>query len=135
MANKGTKNLGLSQREELLTTLEVRFEENMHRHPDVEWAQVRARLEADPGRLWSLSEMERTGGEPDVVGEDSGTGEYLFVCRSSGRWIRRRRAGSGRRRIFEISVARSSVTTASGPSSSITTVRSRTMGRGGSGAR
>jgi hypothetical protein len=72
------KNLGPGQREELLETLRARFEGNMHRHEDLPWAKVRSRLEASPERLWSLSEMERTGGEPDVVRQDEKTKEYLF---------------------------------------------------------
>ena len=70
--------LSAKQREELLTTLKARFERNMNRHKSLEWAKVEAKLEANPERLWSLSEMERTGGEPDVVGFDKKTGEYLF---------------------------------------------------------
>jgi hypothetical protein len=66
------------QREELLRTLETSFEKNMSRHAGLEWAQVQAQLEANPERLWSLNEMEQTGGEPDVVGHDRGTGEYAF---------------------------------------------------------
>jgi hypothetical protein len=66
------------QRKELLTTLNVRFEENMNRHEGLEWAEVTAKLEADADKLWSLNEMERTGGEPDVVYHDRKTGEYLF---------------------------------------------------------
>jgi len=70
-------NLTLSkkQREELLRTLKARFEQNMNRHQGLEWAQVQAKLEA---KLWSLNEIERTGGEPDVVGLDKKTGEYIF---------------------------------------------------------
>ncbi len=66
------------QREELLRVLRARFEKNMNRHKGLEWAKVQAKLEADPGKLWSLNEMERTGGEPDVVGHDKKTGEYIF---------------------------------------------------------
>ena len=66
------------QRKELLGTLKARFEKNMGRHKGLEWAKVQARLEADPEKLWSLQEMERTGGEPDVVGYDKKTGEYIF---------------------------------------------------------
>ncbi len=66
------------QRDALLGTLKARFEKNMGRHKGLEWAQVQARLEANPEKLWSLSEMERTGGEPDVVGLDEKTGEYIF---------------------------------------------------------
>jgi hypothetical protein len=78
MAKKGTKSLGPSQREELLATIKVRFEANMHRHKGLEWEKVRARLEGEPDKLWSLSEMERSGGEPDVIGQDKSTSEYLF---------------------------------------------------------
>ncbi|MCC6169321.1 MAG: DUF4256 domain-containing protein [Caldilineaceae bacterium] len=74
----GTKELSPAQREELLGTLEARFEKNMNRHPGLAWAKVQARLEAQPEKLWSLHEMERTGGEPDVVGQDAQTGETLF---------------------------------------------------------
>ena len=66
------------QRKELLRALNVRFEDNMNRHEGLVWAEVRARLEADADKLWSLNEMERTGGEPDVVNHDKKTGEYLF---------------------------------------------------------
>ena len=66
------------QRQELLEALNVRFEKNMHRHKGLEWAEVRAKLAADADKLWSLNEMERTGGEPDVVGHDGKTGEYFF---------------------------------------------------------
>ncbi|MSU51245.1 MAG: DUF4256 domain-containing protein [Opitutus sp.] len=72
------KQLAPKQREELLSALKARFEKNVIRHPGLEWAKVRAKLEASPEKLWSLSEMERTGGEPDVVGQDKKTGEYLF---------------------------------------------------------
>lgn len=64
--------------EELLKDLTTRFEENMDRHRGLEWAKVQAKLEADPAKLWSLSEMDRTGGEPDVVGFDKATGEYIY---------------------------------------------------------
>lgn len=70
--------LPAKQREELLKTLKVRFEKNMNRHNGLEWAKVQAKLEAKPDKLWSLNEMERTGGEPDVVGHDEKTGEYIF---------------------------------------------------------
>lgn len=66
------------QREELLRVLKARFEKHMNRHKGLEWAKVQARLEADPEKLRSLNEMERTGGEPDVVGHDRKTGEYIF---------------------------------------------------------
>jgi hypothetical protein len=66
------------QRKELLGTLQARFEKNMNRHRGLEWAKVQAKLEANAEKLWALSEMERTGGEPDVVGYDRETGEYIF---------------------------------------------------------
>ena len=72
------KELPLEQREELLRTLKARFEKNMNRHEGLEWAEVQAKLEANPEKLWSLNEMERTGGEPDVVGHDEKKGEYIF---------------------------------------------------------
>ena len=72
------KELSPEQREELLRVLKARFEKNMSRHRVLEWAKVRARLEANTEKLWSLHEMEKTGGEPDVVGQDEKTGEYLF---------------------------------------------------------
>jgi len=62
----------------MLRALKARFEKNMNRHKGLEWAQVQARLEANAEKLWSLNEMERTGGEPDVVGHDKKTGEYIF---------------------------------------------------------
>ncbi len=70
--------LSAQQREALLRTLQVRFEKNMGRHRGVAWTKVQARLEANPEKLWSLSEMERTGGEPDVIDSDKKTGEYIF---------------------------------------------------------
>ena len=70
--------LSKNQREEILGALKVRFEKNMNRHKGLEWTQVLARLEANAEKLWSLNEMERTGGEPDVVGHDKKTGEYIF---------------------------------------------------------
>ncbi len=72
------KELSPKQLEELLNTLKSRFEKNMNRHKGYEWTKVIAKLEANPGKLWSLNEMERTGGEPDVVGFDKKTGEYIF---------------------------------------------------------
>ena len=72
------KKLSPEQREELLRTLKGRFEKNMNRHEGLEWATVLARLEANTEKLWSLYEMERTDGEPDVVGHDKETGEYIF---------------------------------------------------------
>jgi hypothetical protein len=76
--NSKPKELSPKQREELLRTLKARFEKNIHRHKDVEWAKVQAKLEANSEKLWSLSEMESTGGEPDVVGHDKKTGEFIF---------------------------------------------------------
>src|SRR5438874_6266567 len=70
--------LSKKQREELLKRLIARFEKNMNRHADLEWAKVQAKLEANAGKLWSLNEMERTGGEPDFVDHDKKTGEYIF---------------------------------------------------------
>jgi len=72
------KELSSNEREELLSVLRGRFEKNMNRHKGLEWTKVQARLEANVEKLWSLSEMERTGGEPDVVGHDKKTGEYVF---------------------------------------------------------
>src|SRR5437762_13394303 len=72
------KQLSPKQHEELLSALEDRFEKNMNRHKGLEWTKVQARLEANAEKLWSLNEMERTGGEPDVVGHDKKTGEYIF---------------------------------------------------------
>ncbi|HEV7645725.1 MAG TPA: DUF4256 domain-containing protein [Pyrinomonadaceae bacterium] len=76
MNNK--KELSPEQRKELLTILKDRFEKNMDRHKGLEWAKVQAKLEAGAEKLWSLSEMESTGGEPDVAGFDKKTGEYIF---------------------------------------------------------
>src|SRR6266849_8905645 len=76
--NRMKKELAPKQREELLKALKARFEKNMNRHKGLEWAKVQARLEAHTEKLWSLNEMERTGGEPDVVGRDKKTGEYNF---------------------------------------------------------
>jgi hypothetical protein len=70
--------LSKKQRDELLTAMRSRFEKNMERHQGLEWAKVKAKLEANAARLWSLAEMERTGGEPDVVDQDRKTGEYIF---------------------------------------------------------
>ena len=72
------KQLLPEQREELLSILKARFEKNMDRHKGIEWAKVQARLEANPEKLWSLDDMETTGGEPDVVDYDKKTGEYIF---------------------------------------------------------
>src|SRR5919106_174244 len=72
------KELSPEQREELLRALKARFEKNMNRHKGLEWAKVQAKLEANTEKLWSLNEMERTGGEPDIVRHDKKTGEYIF---------------------------------------------------------
>ncbi|MEP7014732.1 MAG: DUF4256 domain-containing protein [Verrucomicrobiota bacterium] len=72
------KELSPDQREELFRTLEARFGKNMKRHKGLEWSKVKARLESQPEKLWSLDKMEETGGEPDVVGQDTKTGEYIF---------------------------------------------------------
>ncbi|BBE17458.1 hypothetical protein AQPE_1608 [Aquipluma nitroreducens] len=74
-----TKELSPGQQEELIRTLKARFEKNMNLHQDIEWANVYSRLEADGEKLWSLNEMEKTGGEPDVVGYDEKTNEYIFL--------------------------------------------------------
>jgi len=73
------KELSPKQRDELLASLKARFDANKGRHPGLEWAKVQARLEAKPDKLWSLAEMERTGGEPDVVGHDKKSGEFVFM--------------------------------------------------------
>jgi uncharacterized protein DUF4256 len=75
---KPKKKLSAHERENLLATLRTRFEKNAKRHKEIEWAKVKAKLEGHPEKLWSLNEMERTGGEPDVVGYDKKTGEYIF---------------------------------------------------------
>lgn len=77
------KELSVEQSEELLKTLKARFEKNMKRHADLEWEKVLERLEANPIKIWSLNEMEKTGGEPDVVGFDTTTGEFIFFDCSS----------------------------------------------------
>jgi Protein of unknown function (DUF4256) len=74
----GKKDLSPEQRQAALGALKARFERNMNRHKGLEWAQVQAKLEANAESLWSLNEMEKTGGEPDVIGRDSKTGEYIF---------------------------------------------------------
>ena len=78
-SKKTEKQLLPEKGEELLNLLKARFEKNGSRHPGLEWAPVEARLRKHPAGLWSLHEMEKTGGEPDVVGRENGTGEYLFV--------------------------------------------------------
>src|SRR4026208_2340287 len=72
------RDIKANQREELLRTLKARFEKNMNRHKGLEWAKVQAKLEANSEKLWSLNEMESTGGEPDVIGHDKKTGEFVF---------------------------------------------------------
>src|SRR3981081_517756 len=76
--NSKKKDLSPEQRAELLRALKARFEKNMNRHKGLEWDKAQAKLEANAEKLWSLNEMERTGGEPDVVGHDKKTGEYIF---------------------------------------------------------
>lgn len=86
---KGT--LSSKERSELLVVLKTRFENNMHRHKGIAWVDVQARLEAHPDKLWSLNEMEETGGEPDVIGYDTKTDEYIF-CDCSAETPRGRRS-------------------------------------------
>ncbi|EMO27230.1 hypothetical protein LEP1GSC170_0442 [Leptospira interrogans serovar Bataviae str. HAI135] len=76
--NKNKKELVSKQHEELLNTLEDRFAKNMDRHKDLEWTKIKTKLETNSEKLWSLNEMERTGGEPDVVAYDQKTDEYIF---------------------------------------------------------
>src|SRR5215510_6400945 len=78
MTSTKKATLSSKEREELLKALKARFEKNMNRHKGLEWTKVQAKLEAKDEKLWSLNEMERTGGEPDVVGHDKKTGEYIF---------------------------------------------------------
>ncbi|WAC42388.1 DUF4256 domain-containing protein [Pedobacter sp. SL55] len=73
-----SKKLSAQQSEELLSILKIRFEKNKKRHPDLDWSKVQEKLEAQPEKLWSLNEMDITGGEPDVVGYDDKTGEFIF---------------------------------------------------------
>src|SRR6187549_855073 len=75
---KNINKLSQEQQEELLKTLKSRFEKNMNRHKGLVWTKVEERLNSKPAKLWSLNEMEETGGEPDVVGHDKKTGEYIF---------------------------------------------------------
>lgn len=72
------KRLSPAQSEELISVLNTRFIKNRNRHEDIEWAEVEAKLKANPAKMWSLNEMERTGGEPDITGMDPQTGEYIF---------------------------------------------------------
>ena len=76
--NSNKKKLSSGKHKELLSALKARFEKNMNRHKGIDWAKVQAKLEINTGKLWSLNEMERTGGEPDVIGHDKNTGEYIF---------------------------------------------------------
>lgn len=76
--NDNKKKLPQSQSDELISILKTRFEKNMNRHKGIKWADVQAKLEASAGKLWSLNEMEMTGGEPDVIGQDKKTGAYIF---------------------------------------------------------
>jgi hypothetical protein len=76
--NRNKKELSLEQCTELLGVLKARFEKSLNRHTGLDWGKIQARLEAESEKLWSLYEMERTGGEPDVVGQDKKTGEYIF---------------------------------------------------------
>lgn len=76
---KHNKAVSPKERDKILAVLKARFENNMNRHKGIAWSTVQARLESDAQKLWSVSEMERTGGEPDVVGYDKKTGQYLFV--------------------------------------------------------
>ncbi|MEC2054153.1 DUF4256 domain-containing protein [Peribacillus psychrosaccharolyticus] len=78
MTKSNKMELSLEQREELLIVLKARFEKNKQRHNDIDWAKVQSKLEAIPAKLWSLNEMEMTGGEPDVVGYDEEMDEYIF---------------------------------------------------------
>jgi hypothetical protein len=99
------KELSPKQREELLKALKARFEKNLNRHKGLDWAKVQSRLEANPEKLWSLNEMESTGGEPDVVGQDKKSGEFVFfdcsaetpkgrcsVCYDRDGWLSRKEA-------------------------------------------
>src|SRR5437588_9437100 len=76
--NSNQKDLSSEHRKEILGALKARFEKNVNRHKGIEWAKVQAKLVANAEKLWSLNEMERTGGEPHVVGHDTRTGEYIF---------------------------------------------------------
>ena len=78
MTKDNKKDLSQAKPEEFLNTLKTRFEKNMHRHKELDWAKIQARLEVNPEKLWSLNQMEETGGEPDVIGLDMNTDEYIF---------------------------------------------------------
>src|SRR5882724_5071384 len=90
VATSNKKKFSPAQGEELLRALKARFEKNMNRHKGLEWAKVQAKLEDNTEKLWSLNEMEITGGEPDVVGQDKRTGEYIFYDCSAESPKRRR---------------------------------------------
>ena len=105
MSTSNKKQLSPKQREELLKGLKARFEKNLNRHKGLEWVKVQSRLEANAEKLWSLNEMESTGGEPDVVGQDKKSGEYIFfdcsaetpkgrtsVCYDREGWLSRKEA-------------------------------------------
>ncbi|HUN05397.1 MAG TPA: DUF4256 domain-containing protein [Aggregatilineales bacterium] len=79
MQKDSTMKLSAKQRDELLALLKIRFEKNMKRHHGLDWSAIQTKLESQPDKLWSLAEMERTGGEPDVTGIDKKTGEYTFT--------------------------------------------------------
>ena len=81
---KTKKELSTKQRDELLKALKTRFEKNINRHKGLDWAKAQAKLHANTEKLWSLNEMERTGGEPDVVSHDKKSGEYIFFDCSAG---------------------------------------------------
>ena len=78
MAKNKTKELPKEQQEKFLNTLKLRFKRNMHYHKELEWSKIQARLESQPEKLWSLQQMEETGGEPDVIFLDKKSGEYIF---------------------------------------------------------
>jgi len=120
MARSDRTELASKQREELLNTLKARFEKNMNRHPALAWAKVQARLRANPEKLWSLNEMERTSGEPDVVGLDKKTGEYVFFDCSA-------ESPKGR---TSVCYDREGLVAATAAFSSATTVRSLTIAPG-----
>ena len=90
MLAKSQKELSPEQQKEFLVMLETRFEKNKKRHPEIEWSKVLAKLQSNPQKIWSLSEMERTGGEPDVVPFDQRTGEFMFFDCSPETPIERR---------------------------------------------
>jgi hypothetical protein len=91
MAKRNKKELPAEQRAALFKTLKARFEKNMSRHKGLDWTAIQAKLEANKGKLWSLNEMEETGGEPDVIGYDKKTGEYIF-CDCSAESPKERRS-------------------------------------------